>query len=92
MTSLKGSVSRDVRVKILGFVNPNFLFFKSFAPRWMCSPITQEGLTGQLRPLKVCPTLLLYFTVNFGLIDEKQTQQESSVSQLSTEKNRSIYL
>ena len=36
--------------------------------------ITQEGLTGLLRPLKFCGTLSLYFTVNFGLIDVKQTQ------------------
>ena len=34
---------------------------------------------------------LLYYTVNFGLIDVKQTQQESCVSQLSAE-TRPIYL
>ena len=31
--------------------------------------ITKEGQTGPLRPLKFCPTLLLFYTVNFGLID-----------------------
>ena len=53
--------------------------------------LTQVGQMSPLRPLKFCPTLLLYYryTVNFGLIDVKQTQQESCVSQLSAERNKS---
>ena len=48
--------------------------------------LSQEELKGILRPLKVCWTLFLNFTVDFGLTDVKQTQQESCVSQLSAEK------
>ena len=32
---------------------------------------TQEGLTGPLHPQNFCPTLLLYYTVSFSLIDVK---------------------
>ena len=50
--------------------------------------LTQEE---PLRPLKFGPTLLLYLTVIFGLIDVKQTQKGSCVHQLSTEKTDQIY-
>ena len=37
----------------------------------IASSITQEELTGPLRPLNFCRTLQLHYTVSFSLIDVK---------------------
>ena len=43
----------------------------SFLARFYQILLTQEGLTGPLRPLNVCPDFQLYYTVCFSLIDVK---------------------